>query len=167
MAGELSRKSAVAQGVCKGRAEGLRERWSGGYFGGLMMPLIGLLDLGAESVLWVLLAPGVGMLIGRLKGRETAGFLWGFLGPLGWLVIACGPDLRRKCPACLGAVPEDAAACRNCGRDLPPKPEPQKRTRMVICPACDLEQPALDQQLETGLKCASCGVGFVPQRPAK
>jgi hypothetical protein len=43
-------------------------------------------------------APGV--LIGQRKGRAFAGFVWGMLlGPIGWLIVWLGPDLRQSSPA--------------------------------------------------------------------
>lgn len=39
----------------------------------------------------------IGSLIGRHRGRPTAGFFFGlFLGIFGWLIVALGPDLRNK-----------------------------------------------------------------------
>lgn len=61
----------------------------------------------------------VGRMIGARRGRERAGTWWGLLlGPLGWLIVAAGPDLRPKCPACRGPVEPDATRCRGCGEDL-------------------------------------------------
>lgn len=67
---------------------------------------------------WVL-CPLIGYMIGEKKGREVAGFLWGlFLGPIGWLLVAIGPDMRPACPKCKGAIPEGATKCQHCGSDL-------------------------------------------------
>ncbi len=68
---------------------------------------------------WLIIFGGIGALIGRNKKRELAGFLWGmFLGPLGWLLVAVGPDYSRKCPDCKGKVPDDAKKCKHCGATL-------------------------------------------------
>lgn len=80
----------------------------------------GLLNiLNATFWLWVVLGPLIGAAIGQKKGRLGAGIFFGFLlGPIGWLVIAVGPDNRRKCPECKGVVPEGARKCMHCGTDL-------------------------------------------------
>ena len=63
--------------------------------------------------------PVVGYFIGKSKGRATGGVLLGFLvGPLGWLLVAVGPDRRPKCPLCKGAVEAGATKCKNCGGNL-------------------------------------------------
>src|ERR1700687_1717754 len=50
--------------------------------------------------LWAILGALIGAAIGQRKGRAGAGFFFGLiLGPIGWLIIAVGPDLRQKVPA--------------------------------------------------------------------
>lgn len=71
--------------------------------------------------IWLILGPLIGAAIGQKKGRTGAGFLFGFLlGPIGWLIVAVGPDMSpgRFCPACKGKVPEGATKCMHCGTDL-------------------------------------------------
>lgn len=62
----------------------------------------------------------VGFFIGKAKGDEKAGALLGLLlGPLGWLVgLFFIKDRSRKCPDCLGSVPDAATKCRHCGAAL-------------------------------------------------
>jgi len=70
--------------------------------------------------IFMIISAGVGGVIGILKGRLAFGIILGFLlGPIGWLVTSCFSDASRKCPACLGRVPEGASKCRHCGSDLP------------------------------------------------
>jgi hypothetical protein len=39
----------------------------------------------------------IGMAIGQTKGRPAAGFLFGaLLGPIGWLVVAVGPNIKAE-----------------------------------------------------------------------
>jgi hypothetical protein len=39
----------------------------------------------------------IGMLIGQTKGRPTAGLIFSMLlGPIGWLLIFLGPDVRKQ-----------------------------------------------------------------------
>jgi hypothetical protein len=69
--------------------------------------------------MWLILGPLIGAAIGRNKGRLGAGLFFGFLlGPIGWLIIAVGPDNRRKCPKCIGSVPDAASKCMHCGASL-------------------------------------------------
>jgi len=74
-------------------------------------------------VIWLCLMiifGGIGALIGKPKKREGAGFLFGLLlGPIGWLLVAVGPDNSAKCPECGGVIVEGAKRCKNCGVELP------------------------------------------------
>jgi len=73
-----------------------------------------------ELFLWCVIGALVGALIGQAKGRNKAGALWGlFLGPIGWLITALGPNLKPKCPFCRGEIVAGAVKCKNCGSDLP------------------------------------------------
>jgi hypothetical protein len=58
-------------------------------------------------VLYIVIFGLVGWVIGERKGRPAAGFFLGaLLGPIGWLVVAVGPDIKaqqtvtrmKKCP---------------------------------------------------------------------
>lgn len=41
-------------------------------------------------IVGLMISGGIGYLIGKGKGRGTAGFWWGFfLGIIGWIVAAC------------------------------------------------------------------------------
>jgi hypothetical protein len=75
-----------------------------------------------------------GAVFGFLRGRILAGVVFSlFLGPLGWLIVYLGPDLRPKCPFCRGVVVESAVACKNRGRALRLSPEEQrKRDRELL-----------------------------------
>ncbi len=89
-------------------------------------------DLGYYTialVLYVMVFGLVGWVIGERKGRPEAGFLFGaLLGPIGWLIVAAGPDVKaaqaatrmRKCPYCAEMVQPDAKVCKHCGRDIAP-----------------------------------------------
>lgn len=61
----------------------------------------------------------IGMLIGQHKGRPLAGLFWAMLlGPIGWLLIALGPNLDKPkslpCPHCGGALPMNQKECNHC-----------------------------------------------------
>ena len=135
-----------------------------------MNPMLALYDTDPFLLLvaWVLMAT-VGFFIGDAKGRDLAGAMFGaFLGPIGWLLIAVGPDLRAKCRHCRGAVMAGATHCCHCGQALPPRvpapvelPPPVK-LRTVHCPACDRENQVTPEEFNRGLRCTHCDAGFVP-----
>jgi hypothetical protein len=76
-------------------------------------------SFGLVAVLWCLIGALVGAAIGKTKGRAEAGALFGFLlGPIGWLLVAVGPNLAPKCPKCLGTIVSGAQRCKNCGEEL-------------------------------------------------
>lgn len=61
----------------------------------------------------------VGYAIGRERGRGGDGFVLGvLLGPLGCLLILCLERRGRKCPECLGVVPDAARKCKHCGSEI-------------------------------------------------
>lgn len=107
--------------------------------------------------LWLLLGIAIGALvgaaIGQAKGRVGAGLFFGLLlGPIGWLIIAVGPSNKRKCPDCLGTVPDAATKCMHCGaalaREAPPKEstaptatEAAANRRYQLCPSCKAMHP--------------------------
>lgn len=61
----------------------------------------------------------IGALIGQNKGRIGAGIILTILlGPLGWILVALGPNMKPKCPACGGIVVVGMRKCKNCGEKL-------------------------------------------------
>lgn len=71
-------------------------------------------------LLWCVVCGGIGAAIGSWKSRLLGGFVLGLLiGPLGWLLVAVGPSMGRKCPECKGDVPMGATKCKHCGSELP------------------------------------------------
>lgn len=70
-------------------------------------------------VIWLVIFGGVGRLCGLARGRPGAGVWMGvLLGPIGWLFVLIGPDHRRKCRDCGGALNPGASKCCHCGTDL-------------------------------------------------
>ena len=58
-------------------------------------------------------------MIGWVKGRWLAGFVWGAaLGPIGWIVIALSKAALRECPECGRRNRPDAKVCHYCGIDF-------------------------------------------------
>lgn len=66
---------------------------------------------------------GVAIAIGAWKGRIFASIVWSsFLGPLGWIIVALGPNLKpitsAACPHCGGVVPVGQRDCKHCGNKV-------------------------------------------------
>ena len=132
-------------------------------------------------IFWVLIGATVGGMLGEWRRVEGAMLFGAVLGPIGWMIILC-MDGRPQCPECLGRVEPAAHRCRHCGVPLPasappdplPAPEPvpppapklPPGTVMVPCPACAGDCLVAREDLCTGVVCAHCGRGFVPQ-PAR
>ncbi len=71
-------------------------------------------------VLWLVVCPLVGYLIGQRKNNGGASMAISLLlGPIGWLIAAVYSGNLRKCPFCSEHIKPDAKVCRYCGRDLP------------------------------------------------
>lgn len=84
-------------------------------------------------IIWCFLCAQIGGAIGEGRGNAGTGAMVGaILGPIGWLIAAVLP-YARKCPACLGGVPERATVCKNCGRELP---SIVGNADSAMCPAC-------------------------------
>ncbi len=115
-------------------------------------------------LLWGVIGLAVGAAIGQRKGRAGAGAVLGLLlGPLGWLVVAVGPDLGPKCRECGGALAQGARKCMHCGSDVP---EELRRASVRVeagvlrCERCAKEYPSRfhfkDDGTSTRLLCYSC-----------
>lgn len=120
---------------------------------------------------WVCVGAIVGYLLGMLKGRADAGAMFGaFLGPIGWLLVLCGPDYRRKCKLCRAAIPDDAIRCMHCGGDIGPKPEPVSEPRPQILAKCkcnicsqpfEFNDDGYDYRNPPSIQCPHCGMETV------
>lgn len=62
----------------------------------------------------------IGALIGQIKSRVLAGFVWGFfLGPIGWAIIILGPNAKyTECPHCGGKLPKRQVVCAHCNKGV-------------------------------------------------
>ena len=73
----------------------------------------------------------VGALIGRAKGRMTAGIIWAaVLGPIGWIIVALFRSKLQACPECAKPNQPDAIACRQCGANLKRSMQRTARSRL-------------------------------------
>lgn len=128
-------------------------------------------------VVWCSFGAVVGWLIGESRGdARTGALLGGLLGVIGWLIILLRPHNRRKCPACLSAVPDGATRCRHCGGTVAwqaPDSLYKDRSRWwaaarpVACPQCGDVTKVEPQMLNMGVVCAKCATGFVPEDAIK
>ena len=73
----------------------------------------------------------VGALIGRAKGRMTAGIIWAaVLGPIGWIIVALFRSKLQACPECAKTNQPDAIVCRQCGANLKRSMQRTARSRL-------------------------------------
>ncbi len=67
---------------------------------------------------WIIVGILLGAVLGEKKGRAGFGALVGMiLGPLGWLIVALGPDRRGTCPKCSKPISDGIMKCPHCGGD--------------------------------------------------
>ena len=79
------------------------------------------------GILTVLCMGIIGAAIGSTKQNAGMGLILGmFLGPIGWLIVLLLPGHGRKCPECLGEVPQGASRCKHCGSKLSRDPALQR-----------------------------------------
>ena len=92
-----------------------------------------LLDpaLWAWATAFTVISIAGGALIGRLKGRMTAGIIWSaVLGPIGWIVVCLGRSRLLACPECSKPNQPDAIDCRQCGANLKRSMQRTARSRL-------------------------------------
>ncbi len=94
-----------------------------------------------------LIAAAAGAYLASRKGRNW--IIWGiacFIVPLAFVVLlflprALAQGVTKQCPECGRVIPQDAARCEYCKRELP--------IEMVECPKCGKFVPM-------GHKCPEC-----------
>lgn len=113
------------------------------------------------------IAGAIGLQVGRFRGRAVAGFAWGFLlGPVGWLIVWTGPDLRPTCHECGGVVVPGSRRCRHCGTEreslensrdtvpIPTRPDAAESSERLF--EIELEGAAANLRPVVVLTCLAC-----------
>jgi DNA-directed RNA polymerase subunit RPC12/RpoP len=104
---------------------------------------------------WIFFGCLVGYLAGRARGRESDGLLLGaLLGPIGWLLILCGPDKRPKCIECGGVVIAGAVKCSHCGSAV-------EKLFEIHCPACGDCGQVREARMGERIECPTCKHVFI------
>ena len=108
--------------------------------------------------LWCTLAV-IGGLIGYfVNGRVGSGILLGMLfGPLGWLIVFFLDDTRRRCPACHGIVPAEAAVCLHCRGSLAAVEIPSRSEEEPFCMKCGVDGLSAMELGQPVSHCPKCG----------
>jgi len=123
----------------------------------------------------LVISAAIGALIGERKGRLGAGALFGvLLGPLGWLIVALGPNMKPKCRACGGVLNPNAIKCVHCGSDVghsargagvPNRQRSQKESsieKVVFnCEWCGNRLEALIIEVGSVIQCHNCDSDIV------
>ena len=101
-------------------------------------------------ITWLAVGAFVGYLCGQARGREGEGVLLGLLlGPIGWLIVLCIPDKRKKCFECGGAVVAGARRCRHCGSSI-------VQVSQIRCPACGENGQIPESRMNEDVECPVC-----------
>jgi hypothetical protein len=117
-------------------------------------------------VLYVIVFGLIGTALGQRKGRPFAGFVFGALvGPIGWLIIAAGPDAKAngKCPFCAEAISPEAIICKHCGKEIA---NIRTRKEVIIkfeCPACSQPMDGSTELMFENVTCPACSENFYPK----
>lgn len=118
---------------------------------------------GLYLLLISLIGAAGGLFLGQSRNRTITGLVLGaLLGPMGWIVIALGPDRRRKCVYCHGALRTNETRCEKCGYDVQDRDYDSEVTPFVYCPACGAQNRATAQERSDGMLCSTCQARFVP-----
>jgi len=108
-----------------------------------------------EWVIGWIIGTLIGALIGQSKGRAIYGAFWAaLLGPIGWLIVALGANVKPKCNECGGVVMLGARRCKNCGSLI-------DRLIELRCAHCKERGYVRESAIMSPVTCPGCKRTFV------
>ena len=119
------------------------------------------MDISFYTIIGIIISAFVGAVIGALIGstRNQAGnglILGMLLGPIGWIITLCLPNLCFQCPHCKGSLPDESVTrCRHCGAEL-------KAAKISMEEYKEREEKIMQAQIQPQIQAQAKELGLPP-----